>query len=511
MRLTRCGHSALVFAFAVAVTHCAPAYSRSAGQAHVQGGTPVERHTPETLTEGRASAYANLERGKSEEAYVELKRISELWPDDLKTAKLLVVAAYRTGRVCLAGRVLRRVTREDPEDRWMQLHVGHLLASAGRYDDAMRVYEAIPRHARESFEARLGEARVTAWRWRTAEATAAAKALVARRPGHADVLTLLGDLKRWDWDLTEARTLYTAALETEPNHPAAKAGLEQVEANRSARLEAGSVAFHDSTGFRRAKATASFRALLRDHTEISPQLAYWEFKQSGALVARRVDESVQVRHHFSRYLEADIRSLSYDYNIHSSAQSVAVATRWSPAPVVDLYANAAWHEPVIENVNTVVSGLHQDAYAVGIDLHRSKLSLATYFSRADYSDSNTRRHGKVQISYAAWRSPDVVGAFEYDLLDYAKQVPEYFSPRGYQSLGPELRVAHRPVGWLSLHARAGLPYYVSERCPGYEVAGGAAVQWLRLMVSGSYVKQRAPSQTDPWSGDGFEIALSYAL
>ena len=72
-------------------------------------------------------------------------------------------------------------------------------------------------------------------------------------------------------------------------------------------------------------------------------------------------------------------------------------------------------------------------------------------------------------------------------------------------------MAHRPVGWLSLHARAGLPYYVSERCPGYEVAGGAAVQWLRLMVSGSYVKQRAPSQTGPWSGDGFEIALSYAL
>jgi tetratricopeptide (TPR) repeat protein len=463
------------------------------------------------LTEGRASAYANLERGKSEEAYVELKRLSELWPDDLETAKLLVVAAYRTGRVCLAGRLLRRVTREDPEDRWMQLHVGRVLAAAGRYDDAMRVYEAIPRHAQESFEARLGEACIAAWRWRTAEATAAAEALVARRPRHADALTLLGDLKRWDWALTEAHTRYTDALDAEPNHPAAKAGLEWVDANRSARLEAGGGAFHDSTGLRRAKATASFRALLWDRTEIAPQLAYWEFKRSGALVARRVDESVQVRHHFSRHLEANVLGMSYDYDIHRSAQSVAVATKWSPAPVVDAYANAAWHEPVTENVHTVVSDLHQDAYGVGIDLHRWKLSLAANGSHSNYSDTNTRRHGRVEVSYTAWLSPYVVGAFAYDVLDYAKQVPEYFSPRGYQSLGPELRAAHRLVGWLSFHARAGLPYYVSEGGFGYEVAGGATVQWLRLMVSGSYVKQRSPSQTDPWSGDGFEIALAYAL
>lgn len=510
-RLTRCGRSALVFALAVAGIHCAPVNSRSVSEAQGRGGARAEPHTLEMLIQGLAGAYANLQRGESEEAYVELKRLSKLWPDDLETAKLLVVAAYRTGHLSLAGKLLRRVTRKDPGDRWMQLHVGHVLAAAGEYDEAVRVYEAIPRDAPESFEAQLGEARIAAWYWRTTEATTEAEALLGRSPGHAGVLTLLGDLKKWDWDLTEAHALYTAALTVVPNHREAKVGLESVEANRSTQLTANSLAFHDSTGFRRVHSIVSFRTLLWDRTEILPLVAYSEFKQSGGLIARRVDESVRVRHHFSRHLEVEIRGLLYNYSIHRSAQSVAIATKWSPARVVDLYANAVWHEPVTENVNAVANGLHQDAYALGIDLHPSELTLAAHCSRANYSDPNAQTRGKLQVAYAAWRSPDVFGAFKYDLLSYDKQVPEYFSPRRHQSVGPEIRVEHQALGWLSLHARSGLLYFISDNYPGYDVAGGASIQWLGLTVSGSYLKQRAQSQTDPWSGDGFEIALSYAL
>ncbi len=112
------------------------------------------------------------------------------------------------------------------------------LAAAGDHDRAEAVYASILARWPGMLEARLGLARLDAWRGRRDRAAWAYTSVLAGRCDAAEALLGLGDLARWDGRLDEAARRYRTVADGWPHEPAGHLGLARVALDRGRPAEA---------------------------------------------------------------------------------------------------------------------------------------------------------------------------------------------------------------------------------------------------------------------------------
>lgn len=444
-------------------------------------------------------------------AYGHLAEVVRQQPDDLDTKKLLAVACSGTGRFDRAISLCREVLVSEPDDLWMRITLAKALASAGHYDQAASTYEEVLRLDPNNLSAGLGLAEIMAWRGETREAVAHCHSLVAQHPESPEVHSLLGDLHRWDWDLGQARTEYNAALELRPAYYAAVSGLTEIEKLKSVRASGKYYTFEDADDFARSFASSSLRVPLSDTAYVTAEVSRWRLELPGSAVVRRFDKRLDLEHHSGKELETHLRFLEYDYTGRRADQGFGVSATWSPTPGTNVHVSYTDHEPVLDSFITARDNLHQDIYGIGLDTKLGgQLSAQGSYSHARYSDRNTRRDTTLQLSIRVLRKPETIVRLRAWILGYRAQRPQYWSPSSYETYGPIINVSHDLGESSAAYLKVEAPYVKDQSRWGNILTFGLRAEvGDRLEVDGSYFDAWMPGEATSWSGDGFQISVSY--
>lgn len=71
----------------------------------------------------------------------QLKDFIEKYPEDMFSRHALAMEYLKVGNVSLAEEVMRSLLADDPHHTGTYYHLGKLLEKAGRFDEAIAVYE----------------------------------------------------------------------------------------------------------------------------------------------------------------------------------------------------------------------------------------------------------------------------------------------------------------------------------------------------------------------------------
>ena len=92
--------------------------------------------------------------------------------------------------------------------------LGELLSDAGRYEDAARVYESVPRESPMRTSALIRLAENLDSQDRREEAISRLRNIINTEPGNIEALGVLGDILRYDEQWSEAASVYSQLIDT---------------------------------------------------------------------------------------------------------------------------------------------------------------------------------------------------------------------------------------------------------------------------------------------------------
>lgn len=459
---------------------------------------------PNSHTLNQTLGYVFLEKlGQPEKAYQRLCRALQIQPNNLDSQKLMALAALRTGRTCEAIERFKLVLSRDPSDLWMQVNLGRAYAQSGDYATALAIYDRVLSCDPGNFTARLGIAEVEGWRGLSDRPISRVEGLVCEQPNNAEALSLLGDLYRWDWDLSGAAVQYRRAAAADPAGRAGQSGLSEIAKTQAYVATTDGYQFQDNFGFRRSAFGGGLRMSLSDRAYFTTRIAFWDYQQ-GAIELQRTDAALDLEYHFNRHLQVNARFLNFDYSNRDADQAGSLSLKYSPLAAIDLYASAAWGEPaVLTNITIPQFNIRMNEYATGYDVDLTDhWSSQGSYSYADYYDGNERRFGMSQLSYRPNRCRDLYFRLKYEDLSFADQTAVYFSPDSFRLLrfisDYSLPVNQR----LSIDAQAEAIDVLGESWGwGYRV-GPSWRNGDRLEMQAAYFTTTIPGAS-PFSGDGF--------
>lgn len=174
--------------------------------------------------------------GRRVQAQEYYRKYLEKHSDDLAVHQEMIDTLLRQGSGLIeqelwdeADQFFRDVAERHPDDLYLRRHYARMLSWAGRYTEAIPIYEEILKQETDS-ELQFELASVYAWSNRPGAAVAILEALIEENEENADALSLLADVHRWNDDTDVASDLYEKALGIDPAHEAALKGVEELAA-----------------------------------------------------------------------------------------------------------------------------------------------------------------------------------------------------------------------------------------------------------------------------------------
>ncbi|GAA5509068.1 tetratricopeptide repeat protein [Novipirellula caenicola] len=459
---------------------------------------------PNSHTLNQTIGYVLLEKlGQPEQAYHRLCVALRIQPDNLDTNKLMALAALRTGKTCEAIQRFKSVLRRDPDDLWMLVNLGRAYAQAGSFAPALAIYDQVLCRDPVNFNARLGIAEVEGWRGLSDRPICRVERLVSEQPDNSEALSLLGDLYRWDWNLSGAAGMYHRAAVADPAGRAGRQGLEEIATTQAYVATTDGYQFLDNFGFRRSVFGGGLRMALSDRGYLTTSVHLWDYEQ-GVIDLQRTDVAVEWEYHLNRHLQLNARFLNFDYSHRDSDQAGSLAMKYTPVAAIDLYASAAWGESAyLTDISIPQFNIRMDNYATGYDIDFNKhWSTQGSFSYSDYYDGNERRFGMAQLSYRPNLCRDWYLRVKYEDLSFADQTATYFSPDSFDLIRLITEHSIPLTQRLSLDAQGEAIDVLEEGWGwGYQV-GGSWKYSDRVEMQAGYFATSIPAAA-PFSGDGF--------
>jgi YaiO family outer membrane protein len=143
------------------------------------------------------------------------------------------LAAKQAGRLEEAASLLRKATRQHPENAEAWFHLGTVLGWQGHHDESLTALRRGLSIAPADYDLRMAEAPVLAWQSDYASADSRLEALEKEFPGNEEVLVMRGRIASWRGDPQSARRIYTTVLEKNPKQVDALTGLGDLERDRN--------------------------------------------------------------------------------------------------------------------------------------------------------------------------------------------------------------------------------------------------------------------------------------
>ncbi len=178
---------------------------------------------------------ALLRLGRNEEARAEFVEALRLDPNSSAGHFDLGCALDRERQFAAAETEYREALRLNPDyaDAWYNLAT--LLVHTGKFPEAADAYASAVRLRPNFADARVNHGNVLTQLHRIPEAIEEFQASLRLQPDAVDVHDTLGDLLAATGQWNEARAHYEAARRLEPGDPAARAGLERLDARQGLR------------------------------------------------------------------------------------------------------------------------------------------------------------------------------------------------------------------------------------------------------------------------------------
>jgi Flp pilus assembly protein TadD len=454
-------------------------------------------------------------------AYPHLVIAARGQPDDLDSRRLLGLACSQTGRTRQAAEEFARALKLKPDDVWVRANLGRSLAKLGRYEEANTHFTQALLADPTSVDAQLGRAEVEAWQGNLSNAMAILDPLLQANPRNAEALALRGDINRWNWRLTAAQDDYRQALSIAENDYNATVGLAEVEKLRKSYLHGGGYYFKDTSDFERASVNGGLRLRMADKVYLLGDAAGWRFKNPGIDEVERVDGFAGLEIDWARWLQTSAQFGAFEYRDGESETGGRGRLKLSPGRNADLYAAAAYRQPFVSSIATVLQGLTEDTVGGGLDLRlSSRVSVQGEVQLGRISDDNEWWQAKPQLSFRLWGSPNERATFlrvEYDYLTFSEVRTNYWTPDSRHVVSPVLDVC-LPLGrHFQINVVAKAPYVFDASEFGWQMEGGPVFDINnRVQVKASYIYSSIPADRDvatatiprpPWSGQGGQVSL----
>ncbi len=142
-------------------------------------------------------------------------------------------------RVDDAIREFKVLLGQDPDNPELLLEYARNLAWMDQLEESLTAYQRYIDLVEDPSNAIWLElARVHAWNVEYREAVSILNDILDREPDNLDARVLLGDIYRWNDDSVAAESYYTFALERDPEHPEALAGMRALEELERIRTQA---------------------------------------------------------------------------------------------------------------------------------------------------------------------------------------------------------------------------------------------------------------------------------
>jgi tetratricopeptide (TPR) repeat protein len=444
-------------------------------------------------------------------AIVYLRDVVKHSPNDVNGRKLLGMAAMQTGRNELAVAQFRAALQLQPNDLWIKAQLGRSLAREGNYGGASKIFDEVLKADPNNPDARLGQAEVAAWEGYSETALAMLRALRSENPTNVEVLTLMGDIHRWKWKLTEAKQDYQAALDVDSNNYAALNGMEQAKVAGSTEITANAYYFDDTSQFLREYAGGNVRVGLTDDAYLVGSGADWRFNSPGIGNVYRQDGSAGVEYDWTRWLQTTAEGTMFDYTDRDPTWGGQISAKVTPMTGVDIYTVVAGQQPFVSSIANVTNALKQNSIGNGLDIKLwGPFSFQNSLQIARISDGNKWWEDKPQLSWHVFHVPDTYLRLEYDHLSFSHMDPLYWSPRNFDLISPVLDVGIPICRGVKLALDGRAPYVSQASQWGYIFTGGPEIElWKRVHINISYYQSYIPQDQGTWSGKGGQASISF--
>ena len=449
-------------------------------------------------------------------AYPHLVRLVKMRPEDVGRPEIAGdgVLSRPAGREGPWSNFARHRSFQ-PDDLWIRANTGRALARTGRFSEADAIYADIlksdPNNGRWQAPGRGGGLGLAWPLSATAVPLQTLDQLATENPTNVDVLTLRGDVHRWNWDLGAADQDYQRVLDTWPDNYTAKTGLEQAQDMGDTKIGVQAYQFKDITDFLRESLEADARVHLTDRGYLIGDIAGWRFTNPGFSHLNRADGAGGVEYHFNRWLEASGEATVFQYDNSGDPAFIGgkLSTKISPMPGTDIYLNGAYNQPFVSSINTVESDMRQHSIGAGLDTRIvGPFSFQVEGQGAKLSDENKWLEVKPQLSWRVFEKPEIYLRAQYDYLDYLHFNPNYWTPQHRSTVGPVLDISLPIVKGFHIDADGKMPFVFQESRFGYQVEGGPAIDLFHhVQAKASYYYSAIPGDQGAWSGYGWQASL----
>jgi len=448
-------------------------------------------------------------------AYPHLDAVIRNHPFDLGARKLFACACRQTGRPSKAISILQKVLVPPVtlDESWWWVNLGMSLARVGRFEEAGKIYGSVLAVDPQCFYARLGQAELSAWQGKSEDAVERLGRLLDEEPENADARALLADVRRWQWHLSEARAEYRKVLDRFAQHGGAITGLREIESLSSYSATVRSWGFTDTTDFGRSYVEAETRVHLNDRAYLLCKGAVWEFRHPAFADLRRMDTGAEMEYHWGSWLDTRLQFSYFDYANRDPFFGGGISAKCSPWSSLDIYTTCLFDYPFDSSIATVYSGMRQDSLGVGVDAKvYGPWSFQGSLEMARVSDDNHWLNFKPQLSYRLTPRPESYIRLEYELLRFAEQRANYWTPADWQLLRPKLDIRHAFTEWLSAEATVGTPYVFERSQMGVQLIVGPQIELNgRLRGGATYTYCSIPGGQGLWSGTAWQAFLSWTF
>lgn len=346
-----------------------------------------------------------------------------------------------------------------------------LLETAGRYEDAARVWKEVRAGWPDETAALLPLGRLLSW---TGDFAAAEDALRSYRTAHAtdpQGAFLLAQVQGWRWEWEDAEATLREGLAFDSHH----AGLRSLEAEAreyfAPRFTVRPFFWTDSTGFTQAGASAATRAVIDHHLVVTAGVEQTRFTQDspGYPTIDRFSTRFGLGWMGADGLSLDASYAHHDAGLVGTSDGYKLQARSTLAGTVTGLV-VAGREPVTEKMAAVLDKIDVDYLGLAAFDQEAASPWSVSLSGSRFRDGARRARLASRLSFPLVGC--VRGEWDNDTFAQSQQSFLYFGPRWYSE--QELLLAIRPPTGdrsFELEAKAGIGWSFSEDSYGFPASG----------------------------------------
>lgn len=408
-------------------------------------------------------------------------------PEDWKKRKELAQTLAAVGQLDEATTHYKTIIVQRPEDESIRVEMAEMMVAAQRLREAVEIYQELIERAPGNFDYRVRLAQIYSWQGDYDRATKAYEDALQINPESLDCQVALADIARWRGDPYSAYDGYTRILAQDPGNKKAQKAMSELKGTliRGAQVYVQDARDSEQFHLRETRITGSINLSYRMRAQVGwgkvnfeqddpvlvdeySEIGWFLFGQLDYRIDPLTRASGQLKYYtFELHKPRSLR-IEVEHNFKDVPSLIglnALAYYQSQEAIFDLASTrklASWHARLKSDKLGVI-GRYQNS-----PLWISEGELALFA----VSDGNTRTDIAVEVRRVLSKLLQV--GLRYETVSAKRFVPEYWSPKNYQTLSLVAQLENTLDRWsYELHGGVGRVLSTNDALRNFS----AQIQW----------------------------------